>query len=116
MKVIRSFLFALIVAVLIFLGIYFFSPGFSHSVFGISWRNRGVAMSESEPDVEAVIAELRSNITEWGKEASLTAAQTAEMLKNIDKSKVEAALSRGVDTVTDSARNLFDSLRSEIGK
>lgn len=116
MNVIRSFIIALVVAILIFLGIYFFAPGFSHSMFGISWQNRGASITQEEQDAQAVIAELRSNITEWGREASLTLEDTAEMLKRLDADKVKAGLSQGVENVTDSAKELFDSLRSEIGK
>lgn len=120
MRALHSFFISLVVAVILFFGVYFFGPALSHQLFGISWRDQGRALQTSGDtaltSAEAILKEVNKNFTQWGETAGMTAKDISELVKRVDTQKAQELAAKGIDSVQDSAKELFETLRRETGK
>ncbi len=103
---------ALIIAIVVFLCLYFFVPSFSERFFGISWslQRSGLTIGEN-----AELKELSGDLTAFMEDSGLSKSEMKQLQKTLqDKMKSAAfrdqvanAVSAGKSAVT----NLLDEMR-----
>lgn len=94
---------ALIIAVVVFLCLYFFVPSFSEQFFGISWsmHRSGLTIGQNA-EIKEMTAQVESLLAETGSLTKRELKELQDKLKSAAfRDQVSKALSAGKDAVSD---------------